>query len=384
MEWFGRNLDAQQCPNTLYVACTRGQERLYLFEANDQPHNRPLEFLKMNHVEMKQQDFIDFRGNHQLKFYEKANDDPDKEKKHRLCATSLIKFLSEDVIYRCLPIIERVFIPCHDINADLEQQVILIPNVVETVADGGFYEDVSNLNGVAIPFIFYSRILGETQNSGIYKMTKRLLENTRSNEYIYLKNVFREKMPKECQTITDFLLSANILTAAQEKLYSRLRQIQKYDWIQEDKMEDCLVRMKQVILENEVLLKTEEHIVDYGGATEAETVEINRVLKKYFPEKIFEVSACVDLITDKAVWELKFVNHINVEHFLQVVVYAWIWRTIGREPKVFRLFNIKSGEYWTLEATYEDLTDMMVWMLEGKYGEQTVKTDEEFLQQVLI
>lgn len=384
LEWFGRNLDAQKCPNTMYVACTRGQERLYLFEANDQPHNRPLEFLKMNHVEMKQQGFIDFRGNHQLQFYEKVQDEFEKGKKHRLCATGLIKFLSEDVIYRCLPIIERVFIPCHNVLADLEQQGISIPNVVETVEKGGFYEDVSNLNGVAIPFIFYSHIFGETQNSGIYKMTKRLLEKTRSNEYLYLKNIFREKMPRECHSVSDFLLSANILTAVQEKLYSRLRQIQKYDWIPEEKMEECLSRMKQIILENEVLLTTEEHIVDYGGATEAETVEINRVLKAYFPEKTFEISACVDLITDKAVWELKFVNHINVEHFLQVVVYAWIWRTIGREPKIFRLFNIKSGEYWTLEATYEELTEMMVWMLEGKYGETVVKTDEEFLQQVLL
>ena len=381
LEWFGRNLDAQQCPNTLYVACTRGQERLYLFETNDQPHNRPLEFLKMNHVEMKQQDFIDFRGNHQLQFYEKADNDPDKGKTHKLSATGLIHFLSEDVIYRCLPIIERVFVPCHDVEADLEKQVIAIPNVVETVE--GFFEDVSNLNGVAIPFIFYSRILGETQNGGIYRMTKRLLENTRPNEYVYLKNVFREKMPRECQTITDFLLSANIFTAVQEKLYSRLRQIQRYDWIPEEKMEETLTRMKQIILGEEVLLTTEEHIVDYGASKEAETAEINRVLKRYFPEKTFEFSACVDLITDKAVWELKFVNHINVEHFLQVVVYAWIWRTIGREPKVFRLFNIKSGEYWTLDATYEDLTDMMVWMLEGKYGEQTVKNDEEFLRQVV-
>jgi len=383
LEWFGRDLNSKQCPNTLYVACTRGQERLYLFETNDQPYNRPLDFLKMNHVEMKKQDFIDFRGNHQLQFYEKNNNNQDKEKKHRICATGIIKFLSEDVIYRCLPIIERVFVPCKT-GIDIEQQIISIPNVVETKSDeGGFYEDVSNLNGVAIPFIFYSHILGETQRGGIYKMTKRLLDNTRPNDYLYLKNVFREKMPRECQTITDFLLSANILTATQEKLYSRLKQIQQYDWIQEDKMTDCLNRMKQVILEQEVLLKTEEYIVDYGGSTEAETSELNKVLKKHFPEKTFEISACVDLITDRSVWELKFVNHINVEHFLQVVVYAWIWRTIGREPKVFRLFNIKSGEYWTLEASNEELTDMMIWMLEGKYGEQPVKSDEEFLQQVL-
>lgn len=380
LEWYGRNLNAQQCPNTLYVACTRGQERLYLFEANDQPYYRPLEFLKMNHIEMKQQGFIEFRGNHQLQFYERANDNPEKGKKHNLCATGLIKFLSEDVIYRCLPIIERVFIPCHDIEADIEQQTISIPNVVETVS--GFYEDVSNINGVAIPFIFYSRILGETQNDGIYRITKRILENTRPNDYLFLKNTFREKMPKKCQTVNDFLLSANILTACQEKLYSRLKQIQQYDWIQEDKMEECLTRMNQIILSKEVLIETEEHIVDYGNAKEAETAKINRVLKKYFPEKTFEMSACVDLITDKSVWELKFVNHINVEHFLQVVVYAWIWKTVEREHRVFRLFNIKSGEHWTLNATYEELTDMMIWMLEGKYGEPVVKTDEEFISQV--
>lgn len=381
LEWFGRNLNSQKCPNTLYVACTRGLERLFLFEANDQPHNRPLEFLKMNHIEMKQQDFIDFRGNHQLQFYEKAIDN-EKERKHRLCATGLIKFLNEDVIYRCMPIIERIFKPCHNIEK-IEQQVISIPNVIETSEnDGGFFEDVSSLNGIAIPFIFYSRVMGETQNSGIYKMTKRLLDNTRPNEYLFLKNIFREKMPKECQSIKDFLLSANILTATQEKLYSRLKQIEKYDWIDEEKMEECLIRMTDIILKNENLLTTEQHIVDYGEATEAETAKINEVLKKYFPEKTFDVSACVDLITDKTVWELKFVNHINVEHFLQVVVYAWIWKTIEREPKVFCLFNIKTGEYWKLETTYEELTEMMIWMLEGKYGEHVVKTDEEFLNQI--
>lgn len=381
LEWFGRNLKARQCPNTLYVACTRGQERLYLFEANDNVYNRPLDFLKMNHVEMKQQDFIDFRGNHQLQFYEKVPDDTDSGKTHRFCATSLIHFLSEDVIYYCLPIIERVFVPCHDVEMGLEQMIISIPNVVET--GGGVYEDVSNLNGVAIPFIFYSRILGETQTGGIYKIAGRLLSETRPNDYAYLKTVFREKMPRECLSVSDFLLSANILTAIQEKLYSRLRQIQQYDWIPEDKMEECLARMKQIILEKEVLLTTEEFIVNHKGTMEAETAEINRVLRQYFPDTSFDVSACVDLITDVAVWELKFVNHINVEHFLQVVVYAWIWRTIGREPKAFRLFNIKSGEHWTLEATYEELTDMMVCMLKGKYGEMAVKTDEEFMEETL-
>ena len=48
-----RTLPRDVCPNTLYVAATRATEGLYLLESNNYATDRPLEFLKKSHIEMK-------------------------------------------------------------------------------------------------------------------------------------------------------------------------------------------------------------------------------------------------------------------------------------------------------------------------------------------
>ncbi|MGA1049604.1 MAG: hypothetical protein ACO3UU_16490, partial [Minisyncoccia bacterium] len=60
-----RTLPRDVCPNTLYVAATRATQGLYLLESNNYPTDRPLEFLKKSHIEMKKCDYIHFKGHHQ-------------------------------------------------------------------------------------------------------------------------------------------------------------------------------------------------------------------------------------------------------------------------------------------------------------------------------
>jgi hypothetical protein len=70
-----------------------------------------------------------------------------------------------------------------------------------------------------------------------------------------------------------------------------------------------------------------------------------------------------------------------------VVIYAWLWR-LTREPGEsaesntnldFKILNIKTGEILRVDATIDELTQIMVALLKGKYGEPVVKTDEEFI-----
>lgn len=384
LDWFGRKLDRTQCPNTLYVACTRAIERLYLLETSEFVDNRPLDFLKLNHVEMKQQDYIDFRGMHQLQFYEDARLDEKagEPKTHHITPTELIKFLSEDVIQKCSPLLERIFKQV--IFCENPEDVIEIPNIIQT--DEGYFEDVSNLNGIAIPCIFFSRLFGHGKGDDVlYRIVKESMKNTGENEYLFLKYLIREKMPPHCVTIPDFLLSANIYSAVTEKLYSKVKQIQKYEWMDEQKMDECIERMKQTIFgetegpTEEGGVEVEKTIIHFGNDMEKEMEKINRVLNPYFRNDNFKFSARVDLITPDVVWELKFTNSNSIEHFLQVVIYAWIWRTIGNETRDFQLFNIKTGECWLLQATEEELLDIMVILLRGKYGELVVKNDADFL-----
>ena len=49
--------------------------------------------------------------------------------------------------------------------------------------------------------------------------------------------------------------------------------------------------------------------------------------------------------------------------------------------KDFKIFNIKTGEIYRLEATTEELTNIVISILKGKYSKIPIKTDEEFIEE---
>jgi hypothetical protein len=93
------------------------------------------------------------------------------------------------------------------------------------------------------------------------------------------------------------------------------------------------------------------------------------------------VTARVDLITDTDVWELKCTSKLSIEHLLQTVVYAWIWRVLyPDDTRNVKIFNIKTGEVLRVEASTEELTKIMVIMLKGKFGVMEKKDDKQFIE----
>ena len=88
----------------------------------------------------------------------------------------------------------------------------------------------------------------------------------------------------------------------------------------------------------------------------------------------------MDILSETSIWELKCTSKISQEHQLQVVVYAWIWRTIypDKERSV-RIFNLRTGEKQKLEISYDDLTKIVVMLLRNKYEEDDVLDDDQFL-----
>jgi hypothetical protein len=70
-----------------------------------------------------------------------------------------------------------------------------------------------------------------------------------------------------------------------------------------------------------------------------------------------------------------------MDHLLQVVIYAWIMRTLdpGFSKKV-KIFNIKTGEIRRLEAEKSLLDKIMIALLKGKYGKQKRLETETFIE----
>ena len=397
LKYYARGLPRDVCPNTLYVAATRATQGLYLIETAGYSNNRPLDFLKMNHIEMKQCDYITFKGNHQSIF---PDDDEQDElfasliKKHIITPTELVRFISEAVIENISPIIDRIFVKESENTLTLD-----IPTVIETKK--GFYEEVSDLNGIAIPCMYYDYLkeLWTVDNADenstdvanqnvLLDVIHRSIENMRSNDHIFLKQIVND-LPKRIETIKDYLYIANVSVAVQEMLYFKLKQIDRdeYTWLTEEMVVACKARLRTVIgpdCENQ-MPQVEETIIH--ESEDEPHRNIDKFLSGIFGDaRKFRFTARVDLITETTVWELKCTSEITIEHLVQVIAYAWLWNMRYNEHnetsvKVFKIFNIKTGDILRLDASMEDLNYIMTELLVGKYQELIPKTDEEFLSE---
>lgn len=422
-----RNLDTNICPNTLYVGCTRATHGLYLLENDQYVTDRPLDFLRKNHHEMKNEcsDYIDFKGTPQTIFFENKTD-ADKRSigtipTHNVTPTSLIKFISESVIENIVPLLDTIFInesliseitinePSNNDDYDFNQITntdlsIDIPNIIKTKR--GFHEDISILNGIAIPFI-YSEIMKEkwseslnstdTNNSShtiLYDIIDSKIKDMKPHEHMYLKRIFQEMSPTSKEP-SDYLYMANMYISINERLYYNLKQIDQdeYTWLTTEILEKCKNRLDLIIgpdcidemgiSQQPIFEKT---IIHY--TMEDEHILIDKtILEIYGQDAKFRFSGRIDLITEKTVWELKCTSQLSIDNLLQVVIYAWIWRIIYKDKpefnKQFKILNIKTGEIKRLDANLEQLNQIMEKLLKGKYAKQEKINDANFIIQTL-
>lgn len=403
LRFYSRNLPRDICPNTLYVACTRATDCLYLLESNQYTNDRPLEFLKMTHNEMNDSEFIQFKGTPRTNFFDNIENPELKdvvlEKKHNVTPTDLIKFIPESVIEEISPILDRIFVQLTENNIEIE-----IPTVFETRR--GHFEEVSDLNGIAIPCMYYDhlqRLWSEAEPLGdekmdtdtelpnvLYTIIENHINNMRPNEHLFLKDIFKT-LPKKLQSINEYLYIANVCVAVQETLYFKLKQIDidEYNWLDENVVEQCKTRLGNTIgIECQSSKPMIEETIIYQSQDE-QHIAIDAFLQPHFaPNTKFRFTARIDLITEKTVWELKCTSHISLDHKLQTIIYAWLWKMLYPEDtREIKIFNIKTGEIIRLDATMEELSHIMLLLLKGKFQEPVKKTDEEFIhdcQQIIM
>jgi len=344
-------------------------EQLFLIEYDHFPNDRPFEFLKRSHHDMIQSDFVDFKGMPRSVFPKRESFDYTSVR-HFETPSKIVQFIGEDVLYDITPIIDIIYEK--SINT---METIDIPSVVET--DHGF-EDISDLNGIAIPFLFYEKTC---QNNLLNTLIDNCAKEMKQNEHSFLHKLI-EELPEKCGSIEDYLFMSNILTSMQEKLYFKLKQIRKeqHNWLSYDVVSQCLERLESNIdISNKDSLCFERQIINYSN--EELHKKIDEHLKPFFPDKEFRFSGIIDVMNEHTIYELKCTHSTTIEHKIQLIFYAFIWQVCGMPDKEFVLFNIKTGEKYTLRASLEQITKVIVRILEGKYVQQEKKTSDDFLHE---
>lgn len=373
------------CPPTQFVETTRASTFLYIFES-DYSSTRPFTFLQMNHESMAAvPEFIKFSGN--------PYEPPARPRlqlagsqTQRFSPSALVRFVNDDSLRAITDILEQVT-HIEDLPDDGPP---LVFSSTSTTADGGC-EDVSDLNGVALPAMFYDQLYREHRSeeaNDTYCTLKHEIAMRVGDLTAAARAFLAPKLDALTPTLdcaADYLQHADVLKALSEGMYFRLHQISDYSWLDEEEVARACDRMNRLIgpdcdrstrFEKELILYSQvaanRKLIDRLTATFARHGE-----DANFEPCAFE--ARVDVVSTSAVWEIKCVSQLTVDHMIQLCVYAWIWSALERPPKAFRLFNVKTNTQITLDASDEQLDDILFHLVSGRDKDSSAIADDQFL-----
>jgi hypothetical protein len=381
-KYFNRDSPTTNCPSTLYVAATRSTSTLILIETSE-----PLEFLKVSHTQMIQSNYITFEG---VPLGIMNNAPPSKKKADipiiKTSPTELIKFMDETLLMKISELMEELF-DTDNLSFPLNE-VKLQTDIQTNYGEHHLCEEVFDINGLMIPALFeetYSPYKTSSIKSFIQDYyAKNMLKNSNMFYINRIKQIDFENM-----TIQDHLKMVTLYISIQEKLMFKVAQITHYNWLEEKDISKIFTNMKRHITCPEEL-EYERTIIEYKPESENEThmyCKIDEFIKTHVTtDKKMRFKARIDAITPTTIWEFKCTDALEIEHLLQVIIYAWLWQQSCYEicgPRIFKIMNIRTSEVQTLKYNEEVVNQIMIMILKSKYNVRTTMDDDAFIEKCL-
>ncbi len=260
---------SKKIPNVYYVAMTRAKEKLVVF--NDFSFN-PMTFLNKSKLST-------FFTKKQLHYTDEIKKITPRKKQIIFPVLSLLEYIPSNIINDCMNFIEIEEIP---IDNKFEKIIVDYKTKQDDI-----YEFTSDITGTAIP-IFYEFFL--------YKKTN-------------INDILRQHKPSKYKEFFNFDIS-NInnslkLTTEYMALISGFKykksQIKKYNWLDEDLINDCILRLQNLNFKN----------------PNFETQIIKEI-------DDYTLIGSIDLIDNDNIYEFKCTNNVSDEHFIQLGIYGYL------------------------------------------------------------
>jgi len=311
---YAKDASKDKCPNPIYVACTRSLEHLIIIHTKQNLH---LPFINKNELD----NHCIIEG--EVTYIETKLASPTNINIQHITVTDYLKNLSIKQIINILKHIKY--------NTIQEKyKNIILP--AKTLTNNNMYEDVSSINGIAIPS-YYEFITNKNS---------KLLDNIACNIddlTIDIKNKLDLVLLKESLNINDFLFFATIYDMRINGYYYKLSQIRQYDWLNESILKNILNIIHKALGNKSYHREFEEN----------SSIVINN-------KKIFGIIDCVDNET-KTIWEFKAVSYISETHLLQLALYALMCKDIYKDYS-YKILNILTGEIKELDLINSNLDIM--------------------------
>lgn len=380
-DYFARNAENEnQVPPPMYVAMTRASERLFLIQHAKQAHMPFLQDGWESYV-----DYVDLTPEEPRVNPSSAPSSISLE--HFTSPSKIVEFIPQEAMLQIALLFESIYV----LECEKHVEVVYENTVLGT--DKRTYEDVADLNGLAIPFKFETekkenRIENTVIMQRCDKKLKQLMPSVRKYYLDHMKRYLESRTEENKNA--DFFFYANLYRSLTTGYRYYLEQLDTYDYalpVLEKLMNNLRRHVRKPIsihdfLSFEVPLEIHQDKID-------DFIDENFGLDKM--GRVLITGAEMDIVDSQNVWEIKCVELIQNEHKLQLAVYAWLYMlskatssSTSLNGKKFHLLNARNGQLWKLDVSSQEkknvLDQIMKIVFKSKYLDKEVKLkDHDFL-----
>ncbi len=247
------------------------------------------------------------------------------------------------------------------------QQDIRVPQHIDGSATDGrtLREDVSELNGLAVPALF------ERHSTGGRCSLQQASVSGSSGAY-------HADAARELHSMPDFLRLAAIYGYVTGGFTAKPEQIRRYDWLPPALHEPLLAVLATHLGGTAVEYEIKLEYAPGAGTADAFGGNVH-------------VSGRMDALTAEYIYELKCVHELKPEHLLQLALYGWLWHAVAggsgqpcaatHGARRLRLLNFRTGELLELVSTPEELGHVARVLVEAYLRGEPALSDDVFVAQ---
>jgi len=367
-DYFAQDKNRFVCPAELYVAITRSSEILHIIEHDV---NESLSFLKIQPENFyKHLQYIDYTKEIPKKNNKKEENKEVKyvSKIHSTTVIDLTAYLGEIIMREISSLLNKIIITE---NFPDKKNTVEIPSVIKT--KNGLTEDVSDLNSIVISSIFEAHV-GDGK-SKIQKVVENICQNETKENKSFIEKKKNELKKHQNNAISVYLILGNLYIALTENILSKLNQIDKYDWLEEDVVKVCHKNIKKNIEKDS---EYQVNIIMHNGC---EYIYDHKEYGK------ISIKGKYHAINSKCLWCIKCCGNISNEHILQLVIYSWLHNKINNEAYLemkYKIINMRTGEIKVLNYDVEKVDQIIELLFKNKYQDKKKDSDVIFLRKCKI
>lgn len=309
-KYYNKKASRNTCPNEIYVAITRASEKLILLHHYE---NDYMPFLNVNEL-TKYTNYYDY-----YKVLPTSNSS--NLLKHK-SVTDLCKHVPQEILTNCLKYFNTHNIKQSGKKIDIQSQI-----------KQNTLENVNEITGIAIPlymeYLLTNKITITTQLDEVeipLSIGQCFIDDDCQlyNEKMNINDIINRICNKQSLQMDELLYLSNCWNSHKTGYIYKLKQIDKYDWITEEQMKQCILRMKSLKLSK------------LGQFEFLRTIRIDNT----------DITGYIDYIDENKMFEFKCVDELKDEHYIQLAIYAYMNEKHKLNEKIKKeiLYTYKKGD----------------------------------------